>query len=120
MSSSLGLHYFERCGLDAEWLDAREWLRSEPLPNASPWASWLSVNCACAPNPDMQVALAVGYGWHEDFTRAFRDQSGLTPEDVRARRSLANLPITEPIHMPYQPAKTMMPDRFVAGATMLF
>jgi AraC family transcriptional regulator len=71
--------------------------------------------------PDiLQVALAVGYGWHEAFTRAFRDQFGLTPEDVRARRSLANLPITEPIRMPDQPAKTMMPDRFVAGATMLF
>jgi len=42
--------------------------------------------------PDiMQVALAVGYGSHEAFTRAFRDQFGTTPEDVRARRSFANL-----------------------------
>ena len=51
--------------------------------------------------PDiMQVALAVGYGSHEAFTRAFRDQFGMTPEDVRARRSLVSLPITEPLRMP--------------------
>ncbi len=33
----------------------------------------------------LAVALAVGYGSHEAFTRAFRDQFGLTPEQVRAR-----------------------------------
>lgn len=68
----------------------------------------------------LQVALAVGYGSHEAFTRAFGDPFGLAPEDVRARRSRANLPITEPIRMPDQPAKTTAHDRFVAGARMLF
>ncbi|MCE3004846.1 MAG: bifunctional aspartate kinase/diaminopimelate decarboxylase [Xanthomonadaceae bacterium] len=58
MSSSLGAHYLERCGVEAEWLDAREWLRVAPVPNASDWASWLSVNCHCRPNPDMVAALA--------------------------------------------------------------
>lgn len=58
MSSSLGAHYLERCGVEAEWLDAREWLRVAPVPNASDWASWLSVNCHCRPNPDMAAALA--------------------------------------------------------------
>jgi diaminopimelate decarboxylase/aspartate kinase len=58
MSSSLGAHYFEACGLEAEWLDAREWLRAAPLPNASEWAAWLSVNCECRPDPSMQAALA--------------------------------------------------------------
>ncbi len=39
--------------------------------------------------PDiLQVALAIGYGSHEAFTRAFRDQFGLTPEEARAKRSL--------------------------------
>ncbi len=71
--------------------------------------------------PDiMQVALAVGYGSHEAFTRAFRDQFGTTPEDVRARRSFANLPITEPLRMPDQTSAAIAPDRFVAGKTMLF
>ena len=39
--------------------------------------------------PDiLQVALDAGYGSHEAFTRAFRDCFGITPEDVRARRTL--------------------------------
>jgi diaminopimelate decarboxylase/aspartate kinase len=58
MSSSLGAHYFEHCGLESEWLDAREWLRVAPVPNASDWAAWLSVNCHCQPNPVMRAALA--------------------------------------------------------------
>lgn len=71
--------------------------------------------------PDiMQVALAVGYGSHEAFTRAFREQFGTTPEDVRARRSLASLAIKEPLRMPDQPTTALAPDRFVAGKTMLF
>src|SRR6185295_19406602 len=33
--------------------------------------------------PDiLQVALGAGYGSHEAFTRAFRDQFGLTPEEA--------------------------------------
>ena len=44
--------------------------------------------------PDiLSVALDAGYGSHEAFTRAFRDVLGLTPEEVRARRSLENLPL---------------------------
>ena len=39
--------------------------------------------------PDiLSVALDFGYGSHEAFTRAFRDQFGLTPESVRAQRHL--------------------------------
>jgi AraC family transcriptional regulator len=71
--------------------------------------------------PDiLQVALAVGYGSHEAFTRAFREQFGMTPEDVRAAQSLATLAITEPLRMPDQPASTLAPDRFVSAGTMLF
>jgi AraC-like DNA-binding protein len=41
--------------------------------------------------PDiLSVALDFGYGSHEAFTRAFRDQFGLTPESVRAQRHLDN------------------------------
>ena len=71
--------------------------------------------------PDiLQVALAVGYGSHEAFTRAFRDQFGFTPEDVRARRTIANLSITEPLRMPDQASAPIAPDRFMTGKTMLF
>ena len=50
--------------------------------------------------PDiLAVALDAGYGSHEAFTRAFRDQFGLTPEAVRARASLAHLPTMEKFAM---------------------
>jgi AraC family transcriptional regulator len=46
--------------------------------------------------PDiLSVALDVGYGSHEAFTRAFREQFGLTPESVRAQGHLNNLRLTE-------------------------
>jgi AraC-like DNA-binding protein len=39
--------------------------------------------------PDiLAVALDAGYGSHEAFTRAFRDQFGLTPETIRAQGNL--------------------------------
>ena len=38
----------------------------------------------------LAVALDAGYGSHEAFTRAFRDQFGRTPESVRAQRHLDN------------------------------
>jgi AraC family transcriptional regulator len=35
--------------------------------------------------PDiLALAIEAGYGSHEAFTRAFRDQFGTTPEEVRA------------------------------------
>ena len=37
----------------------------------------------------LTVALEVGYGSHEAFTRAFREQFGVTPETVRARAKSA-------------------------------
>ncbi|WP_164034337.1 helix-turn-helix domain-containing protein, partial [Serratia marcescens] len=50
--------------------------------------------------PDiLAVALDAGYGSHEAFTRAFRDQFGMTPELVRDRRRLDNVPLVEPITM---------------------
>lgn len=71
--------------------------------------------------PDiLQVALAVGYGSHEAFTRAFRDQFGLTPEEARARRSLGTLQLTEPQRMPDTSTKPVSPDRYVTSGPMLF
>ncbi len=71
--------------------------------------------------PDiLQVALEAGYGSHEAFTRAFRDQFGLTPEEARSRRSLANVQLVEPIRMPDQPRPTVAPDRIIKTETMLF
>jgi AraC family transcriptional regulator len=50
--------------------------------------------------PDiLGLALDVGYGSHEAFTRAFRDHFGTTPETVRDARSIENLQLTEPLIM---------------------
>ncbi len=50
--------------------------------------------------PDiLAVALDTGYSSHEAFTRAFREQFGLTPEAVRAQGHLNQLPLMEPIKM---------------------
>jgi AraC-like DNA-binding protein len=47
--------------------------------------------------PDiLNVALDFGYGSHEAFTRAFRDQFGLTPESVRTQRHLDMEPASGP------------------------
>src|SRR5450631_2954072 len=50
--------------------------------------------------PDiLALALDWGYGSHEAFTRAFRDEFGVTPEAVRQRGDLDNLELVEPIKM---------------------
>jgi AraC family transcriptional regulator len=43
----------------------------------------------------LTVALESGYGSHEAFTRAFREQFGQTPESVRAQRHLDNIELVE-------------------------
>ena len=70
--------------------------------------------------PDiLTVALDAGYGSHEAFTRAFRDQFGLTPEAARERRSLDNIPLVEAIRMDESLIVTLSPPRFEAGRTLL-
>ena len=60
--------------------------------------------------PDiLNVALDAGYGSHEAFTRAFRDQFGLTPDDVRRRRSLDTLDLVEPLRMDSADKVTLAP-----------
>src|SRR5262249_18497192 len=70
--------------------------------------------------PDiLAVALSAGYGSHEAFTRAFRDQFGVTPEAVRAARCLDNISLVEPIRMDKTAAVTLEPPRLVDGRTVL-
>jgi len=60
----------------------------------------------------LSLALDAGYGSHEAFTRAFRDQFGLTPEQVRAQGSLAHIPILEAVAMTSTPLPELAPPRF--------
>ncbi|MFO1470042.1 MAG: AraC family transcriptional regulator [Turneriella sp.] len=47
----------------------------------------------------LTVAIEAGYGSHEAFTRAFKDQFGITPEEVRSAANLAQLKMMEPMNM---------------------
>lgn len=47
--------------------------------------------------PDiLAVAIGVGYGSHEAFTRAFSDQFGMTPADFRANGAVASITLVDP------------------------
>jgi len=48
--------------------------------------------------PDiLAVSLQAGYGSHEAFSRAFREQFGLTPAEVRTRGNLDGIALVEPV-----------------------
>jgi AraC family transcriptional regulator len=69
--------------------------------------------------PDiLSVALDAGYSSHEAFTRAFRDQFGITPEHLRAARQLDSIQLVEPIRMDTTPA-TLAAPRFETGKALL-
>ena len=70
--------------------------------------------------PDiLAVALDAGYGSHEAFTRAFREQFGLMPEMLRARGNLDNIEVMEPIKMDESLLTNLEPPRLVNGRTLL-
>ncbi|MBP0592411.1 AraC family transcriptional regulator [Paraburkholderia sp. LEh10] len=70
--------------------------------------------------PDiLAVAVDTGYGSHEAFTRAFREQFGLTPEALRAQGHLDNIALVEPIKMDESLLTNLEPPRFVNGEPLL-
>jgi AraC family transcriptional regulator len=74
----------------------------------------------CNGAPDiLSIALDAGYGSHEAFTRAFRDQFGQAPETVRAQRHLDNIALVEPIMMDQTLLADLTPPRFESHDTFL-
>lgn len=64
--------------------------------------------------PDiLAVALDAGYGSHEAFTRAFREQFARTPESVRDQRRLAEIMLVEPLELKAKTQRRLDPPRFV-------
>src|SRR5262249_12526419 len=59
------------------------------------------------------------YGSHETFTRAFRDQFGLTPEAVRSQCHLDNIELVEPIKMDETLIANLEPPRFETAKPFL-
>jgi AraC family transcriptional regulator len=105
-------YYLTRAFAHLSGLSIMRYVRSRRLSVAA---------CALADGaPDvLSVALDAGYGSHEAFTRAFRDQFGLTPEAVRAQRHVDNLAIVEPIAMTHQQLTKLEPPRFQQGKALL-
>lgn len=64
--------------------------------------------------PDiLTVALEAGYGSHEAFTRAFREQFGTTPEAVRDARSVGGLTLVAPLALRPRGRPALDPPRLV-------
>jgi AraC family transcriptional regulator len=66
----------------------------------------------------LSVALDVGYGSHEAFTRAFREQFGITPETVRAQGHLKNIRLMEAMKM-QETLLEQVEARFEKGRVLL-
>lgn len=70
--------------------------------------------------PDiLGVALAVGYGSHEAFTRAFREQFGITPEALRADGNLQGIELREAMRMSPTSTFELPAPRFVEERELL-
>jgi AraC family transcriptional regulator len=67
----------------------------------------------------LSVALGFGYGSHEAFTRAFRDQFGVTPESVRANGHVRDLALVQPIRLEQAMTMQLSPPRFENHGPML-
>ena len=67
----------------------------------------------------LPVALDARYGSHEAFTRAFRDQFGATPDQVRANGLDRSIELVEPILMSQAVLTELKPPRLVTGPALL-
>jgi AraC family transcriptional regulator len=67
----------------------------------------------------LDVALDCGYGSHEAFTRAFREQFGVTPQLVRRTGDANQLELVEAMRMNRKTQATVDPARIVDGEAML-
>jgi len=67
----------------------------------------------------LAVALDAGYGSHEAFTRAFRQQFGLTPEQVRDQATVGGLDLQEPMRMNDSKTATLAPPRIARRDALL-
>lgn len=79
-----------------------------------------SARALAAGAPDiLTLALEADYGSHEAFTRAFRNQFGVTPEMVRIRARIDGLKLQEPITMDTTPLAALSPPRMVTSKPLL-
>jgi AraC family transcriptional regulator len=64
--------------------------------------------------PDiLTVALESGYASHEAFSRAFRTQFGLTPEELRRKGTLDGIALVDVMHLPQPTRASLEPPEIV-------
>lgn len=69
--------------------------------------------------PDiLSVALDAGYNSHEAFTRAFRDQFGATPEQVRERGDTNGMALVPPLDLRERVSPPLPPPWLADGAAI--
>jgi AraC family transcriptional regulator len=91
-SAGVSAHHLARAFAEATGSSLMRYARGRRLSEAA--------RSLAAGAPDiLAVALAAGYGSHEAFTRAFREQFGMTPEECRSDGKLDHLKLVEPIRM---------------------
>ena len=110
--TSVTQHYLTRAFGEATGRSIMRYVRGRRLTEAAHSLAKGASDILC-------VALDAGYGSHEAFTRAFRDQFGVTPESVRAHRSLDNLLLVEPIMMDETLFAQLAPPRFEDSKPLL-
>ena len=70
--------------------------------------------------PDiLTVALEANYASHEAFSRAFRAQFGLTPEELRKKGSLDGIAIVDVMHFPAARPASLEPPEIVPDGPLL-
>jgi AraC family transcriptional regulator len=67
----------------------------------------------------LDLALEIGYGSHEAFSRAFKTQFGVTPETVRRNQSINNLPMVNAMKLQNDTAAALDPHRISDHGPML-
>lgn len=111
-AAGLSPHYLVRAFGAATGRSVMRYVRGRRLTEAA--------RALAAGAPDiLTVALDAGYGSHEAFTRAFRDQFGLTPESARERGCVGALALVEPMRLSADPLPLPEPRIVAAGPILL-
>jgi AraC family transcriptional regulator len=94
-------------------MSVMEYVRERRLSEAA-------ANLANGKSNILDLALEYGYASHEAFSRAFRSQFGLTPEEVRRNATTDGLPVVKPVKVGESARTAIAASRIVPLGAMKF
>jgi AraC family transcriptional regulator len=94
-------------------MSVMEYVRSRRLSEAA-------INLAKGASNILDLALDYGYASHEAFSRAFRTQFGMTPEEVRRKATTDGLPVLTPVKAEEATRSAIAPVRSESLGEMKF